>query len=88
MLFRLDLTSNDPNAVDDSGTPVRIVRMAETNLGDLGADAARDQMGADVGLANGGSVRKGIAKGEVTMSDIMGIYPFGNRICVIEATGQ
>ena len=84
----VELTINDPVAVDDSGTPVRIIRMAETNLGDFCADAFRDRMGSDVAVANGGSIRKSIPKGEMTVSTIMGVYPFGNRLCVVEATGQ
>ena len=84
----VDLMSEDPVAVDASGKPVRLVRCAETNLGDLCADAFRDQTGADVGLANGGSIRRGIPRGDITMAGIMGTYPFGNRICVIEATGR
>lgn len=84
----VDLTIEDPAAVDDSGRPLRLVRMAETNLGDLCADAFRDQMGVEVGFVNGGSVRRSIPKGEITMSDIMGTFPFGNPISVVEVTGR
>ena len=36
----VDLYINDPEATTDEGKPVRIIRRAETNLGDLCAAAA------------------------------------------------
>ena len=83
-----ELTINDPEAVDSSGNPVRMVRRAETNMGDLCADAYRDQAGADVALVNGGGVRISIEKGDITYGDILSLSPFGNMLCVIEVTGQ
>jgi len=84
----VDLTITDPVAVDENGKAIRIVRRAETNLGDLCADAYRDQSGADVAFVNGGGIRVSIPKGEVTVSDIIKVHPFGNAMCVIEVTGQ
>lgn len=83
-----DLTINDPQETDQSGNPVRMVRRAETNLGDLCADALRDASGADLALVNGGGIRKTIRKGDITYGDIIGVMPYGNHMCVIEATGQ
>jgi len=85
---QVELTINDPEAVDASGNPVRMVRRAETNLGDLCADAFRDQAGADIAIVNGGGVRASIARGDITYGDIIGVHPFGNTLCVIEVTGQ
>ena len=82
------LTINDPSAVDASGNPIRMVRRAETNLGDLCADAFRDQGRADIGLVNGGGVRVNMEKGDITYGDILSVAPFGNMLCVIEVTGQ
>ena len=82
------LTINDPVALDTNGTPVRMVRRAETNLGNLCADAYLDQSGADIALVNGGGIRKNIAQGDVTLNDILSVHPFGNMMTVVEATGQ
>lgn len=82
------LTINDPVAVTESGSPIRMVRRAETNLGDLCADAYRDQSGADVAFVNGGGVRVNINAGDITLNDILKVHPFGNAMCVIEVTGQ
>lgn len=84
----VDLTIYDPTAVDPENEPVRIVRSRETNLGDLCADAVRIMTGADVGIANGGGIRDGIKKGDITYNDILAVYPFNNPISVIEVTGQ
>ena len=82
------LTINDPNALDDAGKPVRIIRCAETNLGDLIADAFRVRSGAEVGVACAGSIRKGLPKGSVTLSDVLSTYPFDNGIVMARVTGQ
>lgn len=74
--------------IKDPATGVRIVRTAETNLGDLCADAYRDQSGADVAIVNGGGVRDIIKAGDITLNDILKVHPFGNSMCVIEITGQ
>ncbi len=83
-----ELTINDPVEKDSYGKPIRMVRRAETNLGDLVADAYRSQTGADVAFVNGGSIRVSIAAGDVTLRDILSVHPFGNSLCMIEAAGQ
>lgn len=78
----VDLTSSDP------ATGQRRVRSGETNLGDMVADAYRIVMGADIGFANGGGIRADLDKGDITYEDIINIHPYGNEMCVVEATGQ
>ena len=82
------LTINDPEAKDNSGNPIRMVRRAETNMADLCADAFRIAGKADIGMLGGGGVRANIAKGDITYGDIMKVFPYGNYLTVIEATGQ
>ena len=84
----VDLTINDPTEVDANGRPIRMIRRAETNLGDLCADAYRDQSGADIAVLNGGGVRANIKQGDVTLKDILSVNPFGNMLCLIEVSGQ
>jgi 2',3'-cyclic-nucleotide 2'-phosphodiesterase (5'-nucleotidase family) len=84
----VELTINDPTEKDSSGAPVRMVRSAETNLGDFCADAYRDQSGADIAFVNGGGIRACIDKGDITLGDILNVHPYGNSLCVIEVTGQ
>ena len=78
----VDLTIKDP------ATGERAVRTAETNLGDLCADAYRIVLGADVAIVNGGGVRADIPAGDITYGQILSVHPFGNMACLIEATGQ
>ena len=84
----VDLTISDPVEVDANGRPIRMVRRAETNLGDLCADAYRFQSGADIAFVNGGGIRVNINAGDITLNDILKVHPFGNAMCVIEVTGQ
>lgn len=66
----------------------RAVRNRETNLGDLCADAYRIVSGADVAFVNGGGIRADIAAGEITYGQVIKVHPYGNALCVVEATGQ
>lgn len=84
----IDLTIYDPVVTKDDGSAIRIIRNAETNLGNLCSDAYRDQSGADVAFVNGGGIRVSIDAGEITLNDILKVHPFGNAMCVVEATGQ
>ena len=84
----VELTINDPVEKDSNGNPVRMIRRAETNLGDLCTDALRATTGADIGLLNGGGIRKTIQQGDITFGDIIGVMPYGNELCLIEVTGQ
>ena len=72
----------------DPVTGERAVRNAETNLGDLCADAYRILLGADIAFVNGGGVRADIAAGEITYEDIINVHPFGNEACLVETSGQ
>lgn len=84
----VDLTIYDPLVTKDDGSKIRIIRNAETNLGNLCSDAYLDQSGADVAFVNGGGIRVSIDAGEITLNDILKVHPFGNAMCVVEATGQ
>lgn len=78
----VELTINDPD------TGERAVRSAETNLGDLCADAYRAKTKADIALINGGGVRANITAGDITYGNMIDVQPFGNSLCVVKATGQ
>lgn len=84
----VDLITHDPTAVDENNEPLRIIRNMETNLGDFVADAYRVQAGADIALVNGGGIRAAISAGDITHADLLSVHPFGNSLCVVEATGQ
>ena len=79
---------SDPEAKDDAGKPIRIIRRMETNLGDLVVDAYKIRTGADCAYTNGGGIRVNIEKGDIRISDIKNVQPFGNIICLLEVTGQ
>ncbi|MBQ2879983.1 MAG: bifunctional metallophosphatase/5'-nucleotidase [Anaerotignum sp.] len=67
---------------------IRLVRNRETAIGNFCADAYRWVTGADIALVNGGGVRGDLPAGDVTYQDIFTIHPYGNSICMVEATGQ
>lgn len=76
----------DLTTMSDSG--IRLIRSRETNLGDFCADAYRVLAEADIALVNGGGIRADLAAGEITYGDLIAVHPYGNTLCVAEATGQ
>ncbi len=84
----VDLTVNDPSKYSEETGAYRQVRRGETNMANFCADAYKSVLGCDIAFINGGGVRADIAKGDVTYGDILNVNPFGNELCVIEATGQ
>ncbi|MBQ7256122.1 MAG: bifunctional metallophosphatase/5'-nucleotidase [Abditibacteriota bacterium] len=68
-------------------------RTEETNLGDFVADAILwegQQCDKDVvvGIANGGSIRAGLKKGDISMIDLKTCCPYGNTVCVLAVKGS
>lgn len=84
----IDFTINFPDSDD------RAVRMTETNLGDLNADAyywySNEVAGLDTDLAimNGGGIRANAEAGDWTYMTCKTINTFGNVLCVVKASGQ
>lgn len=84
----VDLVIYDPYVKDSDGNPIRIVRITETNLGDLCSDAYRSIYGSDIGMVNGGGIRAELKAGDITYGDLISVHPFGNEFCELEVTGQ
>ena len=84
----VDLKILDPIEKYENGSSVRLVRITETNMGDLVADAFRTRMGAQIGLAGGGSIRAEVPRGDITYGNLLTLLPYGNEICMLEVTGQ
>lgn len=66
----------------------RIVRTRESNLGQLATDAMIDLTKADMAITNGGGIRASIKTGDITMRDMVTVFPFGNTIMVKEVKGS
>ncbi|MDP9193708.1 MAG: 5'-nucleotidase C-terminal domain-containing protein [Acidobacteriota bacterium] len=66
------------------------VRGRETALGNLLMDAAREQMGTDVAVLNGGSIRinDNIPPGPITKYDMEGVFYYTNTLVAFPVTGQ
>lgn len=71
-----------------SESGVRLVRNRETAIGNFCADAYRYVSGADIALVNGGGIRADLPQGDITYGDLFEVHPFGNTLCVVEASGQ
>ena len=63
-------------------------RKQETNLGNLVTDAMREVSKADIAITNGGGIRETIAKGDVTMGEVLTSFPFTNFTVTVDLTGK
>lgn len=60
----------------------------ESNLGNLLADILREASGADIAIMNSGSIRADLIPGNITVEDVINIYPFIGKYHVVEITGK
>lgn len=59
-----------------------------TPLGYWTADLMRKATDVQIGLTNGGGLRRTIAEGTVTMGDLYEVMPFDNQLVTMEVTGE
>lgn len=77
-----------------SDSQQRLIRSREMNSGDFIADSIywyfndKINMNCDVAIMNGGGIRAQLEAGEKSYLDVKTVQPFGNMICLIEASGQ
>ena len=86
---RLDAETNrvvGAAAVDLQGDSAD-VRSRETNFGNLLADLALRQSGAEIALINGGAIRGSIPAGPVTLKQIMRSLPYNDPLISMKING-
>ena len=89
---RLGLELN--HVVGSTAAPLDAVsvrlRAAETNIGDLIADAMRADANADIAIINSGGIRSDRvhAAGPITRRQILELHPFGNINCKLSVSGR
>ncbi|MBQ2003854.1 MAG: bifunctional metallophosphatase/5'-nucleotidase [Peptococcaceae bacterium] len=66
----------------------RLVRVRETNLGNLISDAFRHMLDTDIAYFNGGGIRSHIESGTITFNDLLAVLPFNNTGVAVEVSGQ
>jgi 2',3'-cyclic-nucleotide 2'-phosphodiesterase (5'-nucleotidase family) len=66
----------------------REARTAETNFGNLVADALRRSAGADVAVFNGGALRSSIRRGPIKARDVYAALPFDNYVVALRMSGR
>ncbi|ASA24020.1 5'-nucleotidase C-terminal domain-containing protein [Paenibacillus donghaensis] len=97
-----DVELNVNRLIDGKST--RVVRKEETNLGNLITDGINsksqelvtkllspDELSSIKGfvaIQNGGGIRAGIDKGEITLGEVLTVMPFSNSLVALKVTGQ
>ena len=79
---------SDVDLITHDADGKRLVRKAETNLGDLCAEAMRSCVDADIGYVNGGGIRSNVSVGDVSFNDLLAVFPFNNTVVLAQVSGQ
>ena len=87
-LFVVVGTTDQDLVIYDPVTENRLIRVADTNLGDFLTDAYRELYNNDIGLLNGGSIRANIEAGEINYMDIVSVFPWNTEYSIVEISGQ
>ncbi len=82
------IASTDIALTGVNASGVRAVRNRETTIGNFVADAFRSFSGADIAIANGGSIRSDLDAGDVSYSDLISVQPYANGLYMVETTGE
>ena len=65
-----------------------IIHTAQTNLGNLCADAYRNAANADAAIVCAGEIGDGIPCGEITVADVLATLPVECNLITVHATGE
>lgn len=65
-----------------------IIRMQETNLGNLIAKAYQDKFKSHLSVVNSGGIRDSIYPGNVTIETVMMVLPFAGEVVTAELSGN
>jgi len=60
----------------------------ESNIGNLIADIFRETGKADIGIISSGSIRFDLNPGPVTREQLFNVYPFTDKLAVVEISGK
>lgn len=60
----------------------------ESNIGNLTTDLMRQHVNADIAMLSSGSIRVDLNEGYVTRENVMNLFPFTDKLTVIELTGN
>ncbi len=79
--------NSDYNLVVTDENGQMLVRRAETNAGDLVADAYRHALATDIAFENGGGIRNDVRAGSITYGDVTALSPYDQHLIKLEVTG-
>ena len=60
----------------------------ESTIGNLLTDITRDAAGSDISFLNSGAIRADLNAGNVTLEQLLNVYPFPDNLTVIELSGK
>ena len=73
---------------ENADSSLSYCRIRECTLGNLVTDVMKQKSGADICIINGGAIRNGIKKGNLTKSQLIEVLPYFDDIVIKEVSGQ
>ena len=83
-LFVKEGTVDFDLVIYDPVTGDRLIRSAETNMGDFLADVYQNYFEADLAVLNGGSIRANIDEGDITYMDLITVYAWNTGQVILD----
>lgn len=79
------IIGNNKIALDGRRTSIR---RKNSNLGNFTCDLVRQRFGSDIVLLNGGGFRASINQGDISIADVLAVFPFGNSLVNLNVSGS
>jgi 5'-nucleotidase/UDP-sugar diphosphatase len=87
-LTAVDKKYHTPLAVNDQYLPYERRSIEERACADVFLDLVRQEAGARVALCNGGAFRTGLPQGQITLADVLKVWPFKDSFYLADISGQ
>ena len=87
-LTAVDKKYHTPLAVNDQYLPYERRSIEERACADVLLDLVRQEAGARVAVCNGGAFRTGLLQGQITLADVLKVWPFKDSFYLADISGR
>lgn len=91
-IFKSKVSSKTKELIGETSTLLdgenATIRRTESNLANFVCDSIKERFGVDAVLLNGGGFRSSIQKGQITMGNVLEVFPFGNTLVKVMIKGK
>lgn len=74
--------------IASASSPLMRIYNKESSIGNLLTDFMREASGSDIAFLNSGAIRADLRAGDITLEQLINVYPFADNLTVIQLTGK